>query len=121
METKVFGSLVVTWVKWESVQTEPTESVEETGPGRLESMQSWRETRTTGSQTARSCRLLLAAALVATLAAHGGARAAHDAGTFCVVVPNPLTAQLPFDHGHLHLNALSDVPLAHVVALAAER
>ncbi len=50
-----------------------------------------------------------------------GARAAHDAGTFCVVVPNPLTAQLPFDHGHLHLNALSDVPLAQVIALAAER
>ena len=50
-----------------------------------------------------------------------GARAAHDAGTFCVVVPNPLTAQLTFDHGHLRLDALSDVPLAHVVTLAGEK
>lgn len=50
-----------------------------------------------------------------------GARAAHDAGTFCVVVPNPLTAQLTFDHGHLRLNALSDVPLAQVVTLAGEK
>jgi HAD superfamily hydrolase (TIGR01509 family) len=40
-----------------------------------------------------------------------GLAAARSAGIPCVVVPNPLTAQLPLDHADLRLTSLADVPL----------
>ena len=40
-----------------------------------------------------------------------GITAAQAAGLFCVVVPNPLTSQMPTDHADLHLASLADLPL----------
>ena len=40
-----------------------------------------------------------------------GVTAAKSAGMGCVVVPNPMTADMQFDQADLRLNALSDLPL----------
>jgi HAD superfamily hydrolase (TIGR01509 family) len=40
-----------------------------------------------------------------------GITAAQAAGLFCVVVPNPLTFQMPTDHADLHLASLTELPL----------
>ena len=40
-----------------------------------------------------------------------GVTAAKRAGMSCVVVPNPMTEDMQFDHADLRLNALSDLPL----------
>jgi len=40
-----------------------------------------------------------------------GVTAAQAAGLFCVVVPNPLTSQMPTDHADLELDSLADMPL----------
>ncbi|HEX6972437.1 MAG TPA: HAD family hydrolase [Limnochordia bacterium] len=45
-----------------------------------------------------------------------GARAAKAAGCFCVVVPNALTRQLPFDAGDLTLATLAEMDLAQIEA-----
>jgi len=45
-----------------------------------------------------------------------GARAAKQAGIFCVVVPNPMTHQLPLDHADLRLTSLADLPLEQLIA-----
>jgi HAD superfamily hydrolase (TIGR01509 family) len=50
-----------------------------------------------------------------------GVLAAKRAGMFCVVVPNPLTRQLPLDHADLRLESLEDLPLAAVITLARQR
>lgn len=44
-----------------------------------------------------------------------GITAAQAAGIFCVVIPNPLTRQLPTDHADLRLNSLADVPLEELL------
>ena len=40
-----------------------------------------------------------------------GITSAQAAGLFCVVVPNPLTSQMPTDHADLELDSLADMPL----------
>lgn len=40
-----------------------------------------------------------------------GVTAARAAGIYCVVVPHPLTAQLPLDHANLRLDSLADLSL----------
>ncbi len=40
-----------------------------------------------------------------------GVLAANRAGIFCVVVPNPMTRDLPLDHANLRLNSLAELPL----------
>ena len=45
-----------------------------------------------------------------------GARAATRAGICCVVVPNPLTQQLPFEAAYLRLTSLAELPLAELLA-----
>jgi HAD superfamily hydrolase (TIGR01509 family) len=45
-----------------------------------------------------------------------GALAAHRAGMFCVVVPNPVTAALPFGEHHLRLESLVQAELADLLA-----
>ncbi|HUW94600.1 MAG TPA: HAD family hydrolase [Anaerolineae bacterium] len=40
-----------------------------------------------------------------------GITAAQAAGLICVVVPNPLTSQMPTDHADLELDSLADMPL----------
>ncbi len=45
-----------------------------------------------------------------------GITSAQAAGLFCVVVPNPLTRQLPTDHADLHLDSLEDFQLETLLA-----
>jgi HAD superfamily hydrolase (TIGR01509 family) len=45
-----------------------------------------------------------------------GARAATRAGIYCVVVPNRLTQQLPFEAAYLRLASLAELPLAELLA-----
>jgi len=40
-----------------------------------------------------------------------GVTAAKGAGVFCVVVPNPMTKDLPIDHADLRLDSLADMTL----------
>jgi len=40
-----------------------------------------------------------------------GITSAQAAGLLCVVVPNPLTSQMPTDHADLELDSLADMPL----------
>ena len=40
-----------------------------------------------------------------------GVTAAKGAGVFCVVVPNPMTRDLPLDHADLRLDSLSNIAL----------
>ncbi|MDQ2745364.1 MAG: HAD-IA family hydrolase, partial [Chloroflexota bacterium] len=49
-----------------------------------------------------------------------GITAARAAGIFCVVVPNPLTRQLPIDHADLRLTSLADMPLQSLISSLAE-
>ena len=49
-----------------------------------------------------------------------GITAAQTAGTFCVVVPNPLTRQLSADRADLRLDSLRDVPLAKLIRQVEE-
>lgn len=46
-----------------------------------------------------------------------GLTAAKAAGLYCAVVPNPMTQGMAFDAADIRLNALSDVPLADLLAL----
>ena len=39
----------------------------------------------------------------------------------CVVVPNPLTGQLPLYHADLRITSLADVPLERLLAMVSER
>ena len=48
-----------------------------------------------------------------------GVTAAKAAGLRCVVVPNPLTAQMAIDHADLRLGSLAEMSLAEVVATLA--
>ena len=48
-----------------------------------------------------------------------GVTAAKAAGLRCVVVPNPLTAQMSIDHADLRLGSLAEMSLAEVVAALA--
>jgi beta-phosphoglucomutase-like phosphatase (HAD superfamily) len=43
---------------------------------------------------------------------HHGARAAVDAGLFCVVAPNPVTRAQDHSHAHLVVDSLADITLA---------
>ena len=45
-----------------------------------------------------------------------GALAAIRAGMYCVVVPNPVTAALPFGHHHVRLESLMQAELADLLA-----
>ena len=45
-----------------------------------------------------------------------GITSAQAAGIFCVVVPNPLTSQLPTDHADLRLDSLADLPLGDLLS-----
>ena len=47
-----------------------------------------------------------------------GVTAAKRAGLFCVVVPNPMTKDLPIDHADLRLDALSDMALGSLLSKA---
>jgi HAD superfamily hydrolase (TIGR01509 family) len=44
-----------------------------------------------------------------------GALAAKRAGMFCVVVPNPMTCNLNFDHADYRLESMLDMPLAELI------
>ncbi len=48
-----------------------------------------------------------------------GVTAAKRAGMFCVVVPNPMTRDLPIDHADLRLETLADMELAELLRRAA--
>ena len=48
-----------------------------------------------------------------------GVTAAKAAGMQCVVVPNPLTAQMSIDHADLRLESLADMSFAEVAAALA--
>ncbi len=50
-----------------------------------------------------------------------GITAAQTAGIFCVVVPNPLTRQLPIGHADLRLDSLADMPLEELLRRVAGR
>ncbi len=50
-----------------------------------------------------------------------GVTAAKGAGIFCVVVPNPMTADMDLGHADLRLEALTDLPLEAVLEAAARR
>jgi len=52
---------------------------------------------------------------------HNGARAAVDAGLFCVVAPNEVTRTQDFTHADLVVDSLADVSLAHLAALVEAR
>ena len=52
---------------------------------------------------------------------HNGARAAVDAGLFCVVAPNELTRAQDLDHADLVVASLADVSLADLGRLVAAR
>jgi beta-phosphoglucomutase-like phosphatase (HAD superfamily) len=45
-----------------------------------------------------------------------GVKAARAAGLFVVAVPNPLTAQLPFDGENLRLGSLAEISLSKLLA-----
>jgi len=47
-----------------------------------------------------------------------GVSAAHQAGIFTVVVPNPLTRQLQLEHADLCLDSLDDLSLAEIIQKA---
>lgn len=49
-----------------------------------------------------------------------GILAARRAGIFCVAVPNDLTRSLNFDQANYRLNSMADMPLADLLALAAQ-
>jgi HAD superfamily hydrolase (TIGR01509 family) len=61
------------------------------------------------------CLGLRAAEVLAIEDSPNGVRAARGAGLFCVVVPTPLTSQLPLDLANLRLNSLADVPLPALI------
>jgi beta-phosphoglucomutase-like phosphatase (HAD superfamily) len=42
--------------------------------------------------------------------------AAKGAGLFCVVVPNPMTADMDLTHADMRLDALTDMPLAALLS-----
>jgi HAD superfamily hydrolase (TIGR01509 family) len=44
-----------------------------------------------------------------------GITAAQAGGIFCVVIPNPLTLQLPTDDADLHLDSMADMPLEELL------
>ena len=44
-----------------------------------------------------------------------GVTAAKGAGVFCVVVPNPMTKDLPIDHADLRLDSLADMTLGSLL------
>ena len=48
-----------------------------------------------------------------------GVTAAKAAGLRCVIVPNPLTAQMAIGHADLRLGSLAEMSLAEVVAALA--
>ena len=48
-----------------------------------------------------------------------GVTAAKAAGMRCVVVPNPLTAQMSIGHADLRLDSLADMSFAEVAAALA--
>ena len=48
-----------------------------------------------------------------------GVTAAKSAGAFCVVVPNPMTRDLPIDHADLRLDSLSDMTLGSLLSKAS--
>jgi HAD superfamily hydrolase (TIGR01509 family) len=50
-----------------------------------------------------------------------GVTAAQKAEIFTVVVPNPLTRQLPLDHADLRLESLAAMPLDEIIQLANQR
>jgi HAD superfamily hydrolase (TIGR01509 family) len=50
-----------------------------------------------------------------------GITAARQAGIYCIVVPNPLTAQLDTDHADLRLSSLEEMPLEKVIRKASQR
>jgi HAD superfamily hydrolase (TIGR01509 family) len=45
-----------------------------------------------------------------------GITSAQSAGLFCVVVPNPLTSQMPTDHADLSLGSLADLSLEELLS-----
>jgi HAD superfamily hydrolase (TIGR01509 family) len=49
-----------------------------------------------------------------------GVTAAKSAGLFCVVVPNPMTSELPTSHADLRLSSLADVSLAELMGIASK-
>lgn len=50
-----------------------------------------------------------------------GIIAARAASIFCVVVPNPLTSQLPIDHADLRLTSLADTSLQSLISSVVEK
>ena len=52
---------------------------------------------------------------------HHGARAAVDAGLFCVVAPNPITRTQDHSHAHLVVGSLAEVTLADLDRLMLAR
>jgi len=50
-----------------------------------------------------------------------GVTAAQKAGIFAVVIPNPLTRQLPLDHADLRLNSLAEKSLEEIIQLASHQ
>jgi HAD superfamily hydrolase (TIGR01509 family) len=50
-----------------------------------------------------------------------GVIAAQQAGIFCVVVPNPVTRQLPLEHADLCLSFLHDIPLERLLEKVHQR
>jgi HAD superfamily hydrolase (TIGR01509 family) len=62
-----------------------------------------------------------AAKTVAFEDSHHGARAAIDAGLFCVVAPNPVTRAQDHTHAHLVVDSLADVSLAEIENLMGAR
>lgn len=49
-----------------------------------------------------------------------GAKAAKAAGMFCVIVPNELTKNLPFDDYDLRLNSMLEMNLSRVISLLSD-
>ncbi|QYR22294.1 HAD family hydrolase [Paenibacillus sp. sptzw28] len=49
-----------------------------------------------------------------------GAKAAKDAGMLCVIVPNELTKNLPFDNYDLRLNSMLEMNLSSVISLLSQ-
>jgi beta-phosphoglucomutase-like phosphatase (HAD superfamily) len=45
-----------------------------------------------------------------------GITSAQAAGLFCVVVPNPLTSQMPTDHADLSLGSLADLSFGELLS-----
>jgi putative hydrolase of the HAD superfamily len=45
-----------------------------------------------------------------------GITSAQAAGLFCVVVPNPLTSQMPTGHADLRLSSLAELPLEDLLS-----